>query len=54
MPLERQNLLLFTKYSGLDPEVNSDVSGTGVAPIGVDYLAYPKAKTVSAGLSISF
>jgi iron complex outermembrane receptor protein len=49
-----QNLLLFTKYSGLDPEVNSDVSGTGVAPIGVDYLAYPKAKTLSVGLSVSF
>jgi iron complex outermembrane receptor protein len=49
-----QNLLLFTKYSGLDPEVNSDVSGTGIAPIGIDYLAYPKAKTVSIGLSMSF
>ncbi|MXN92339.1 SusC/RagA family TonB-linked outer membrane protein [Flavobacterium sp. Sd200] len=49
-----QNLLLFTKYSGLDPEVNSDVSGTGIAPVGVDYLAYPKAKTVSIGLSMSF
>ena len=49
-----QNLLLFTKYSGLDPEVNSDVSGTGIAPVGVDYLAYPKAKTVSMGLSLSF
>ncbi|WP_201448270.1 SusC/RagA family TonB-linked outer membrane protein [Flavobacterium seoulense] len=49
-----QNLLLFTKYSGLDPEVNSDVSGTGVAPVGIDYLAYPKAKTVSVGLSLSF
>lgn len=49
-----QNLLLFTKYSGLDPEVNSDVSGSGIAPIGVDYLAYPKAKTVSMGLSVTF
>jgi TonB-linked SusC/RagA family outer membrane protein len=49
-----QNLLLFTKYSGLDPEVNSDVSGTGIAPVGIDYLAYPKAKTVSVGLSLSF
>lgn len=49
-----QNLLLFTKYSGLDPEVNSDVSGTGIAPVGIDYLAYPKAKTVSMGLSLSF
>ncbi|WNH11194.1 TonB-dependent receptor [Thalassobellus suaedae] len=49
-----QNLLLFTNYSGLDPEVNSDVSGTGIAPLGVDYLAYPKAKTVSLGLNVSF
>lgn len=49
-----QNLLLFTNYSGLDPEVNSDVSGTGIAPLGVDYLAYPKAKTVSIGLNVSF
>ncbi|MEN3323198.1 TonB-dependent receptor [Mariniflexile soesokkakense] len=49
-----QNLLLFTKYSGLDPEVNSDISGTGIAPLGVDYLAYPKAKTISLGLNVSF
>lgn len=49
-----QNLLLFTNYSGLDPEVNSEVSGTGVAPLGIDYLAYPRAKTVSLGLNVSF
>ena len=49
-----QNLLLFTKYKGLDPEVNSDVSGTGIAPLGVDYLAYPRAKTISLGLNVSF
>ena len=49
-----QNLFLITNYSGLDPEVNSEVSGTGIAPLGVDYLSYPRAKTVSVGASVSF
>lgn len=50
-----QNLLLITGYSGLDPEVNSDVSGgSGVLPLGIDYLAYPKAKTISIGANITF
>ena len=50
-----QNLLLITGYSGLDPEVNSDVSGgSGVLPLGIDYLAYPKAKTISLGANITF
>lgn len=53
--LTGQNLLLITGYSGLDPEVNSDVSGgSGVLPLGVDYLAYPKAKTISIGANITF
>lgn len=49
-----QNLLLITGYSGLDPEVNSDVSGSGVAPLGIDYLSYPKAKTITLGANITF
>ncbi|MEQ9441320.1 MAG: TonB-dependent receptor [Cyclobacteriaceae bacterium] len=49
-----QNLFLLTGYSGLDPEVNSDVSGTGVAPLGIDYLSYPRARTVSIGATFSF
>ncbi len=52
--LTGQNLLLLTNYSGLDPEVNSDVSGSGIPPLGIDYLAYPRAKTVTLGLSVSF
>lgn len=52
--LTGQNLLLFTKYTGLDPEVNSDVNGTGVPPLGIDYLAYPRAKTVSLGINVTF
>jgi TonB-linked SusC/RagA family outer membrane protein len=49
-----QNLFLITKYSGLDPEVNAEVSGTGVAPLGVDYLAYPRARAVNVGASVTF
>lgn len=52
--LTGQNLLLITGYSGLDPEVNSDVTGTGVAPLGVDYLAYPRARTLMMGASLTF
>lgn len=49
-----QNLLLFTKYSGLDPEVNAEVSRTGTAPLGIDYLGYPSARTFSVGFNMSF
>jgi iron complex outermembrane receptor protein len=52
--LTGQNLLLISKYSGVDPEVNSEVSGTGNAPLGVDYLSYPRARTVSCGVNVSF
>lgn len=52
--LTGQNLLLISKYSGVDPEVNSEVSGTGDAPLGVDYLSYPRARTVSCGVNVSF
>lgn len=49
-----QNLFVITGYSGVDPEVNSEISGTGVAPLGVDYLSYPKARTFSMGINLSF
>lgn len=52
--LTGQNLLLIAKYSGVDPEVNSEVSGTGTAPLGVDYLSYPRARTISAGVNVTF
>jgi len=48
-----QNLFCFTHYTGLDPEVNSEISSTGIAPLGVDYLSYPKARTFSLGINIS-
>lgn len=49
-----QNLFVITDYSGADPEVNSEISRTGVAPLGVDYLSYPKARTFSMGINLSF
>ncbi|MGD9929927.1 MAG: TonB-dependent receptor [Mangrovibacterium sp.] len=49
-----QNLFVLTGYSGLDPEVNSEISSTGTAPLGVDYLSYPKARTYTLGINVSF
>jgi TonB-dependent starch-binding outer membrane protein SusC len=49
-----QNLFCLTGYKGLDPEVNSEISSTGIPPLGVDYLSYPKAKTLSFGINVTF
>ncbi len=49
-----QNLLLFTGYTGFDPEVNTDKSLNGVPSFGIDYTAYPSARTISLGLNVGF
>ncbi len=49
-----QNLWLITDYSGLDPEVNVDKAIDGVPSLGIDYTAYPRAKTVTFTLSATF
>ena len=49
-----QNLLLFTKYTGLDPEVNVDKNINGVPSRGFDYAGYPKARTFSLGINLGF
>jgi iron complex outermembrane receptor protein len=49
-----QNLLLFTNYTGFDPEVDTAKPFNGVPSAGVDYLAYPRAKTISMGLNLNF
>jgi iron complex outermembrane receptor protein len=49
-----QNLLLFTSYSGQDPEVNVNKAQGGVPSLGIDYTTYPRARTVSMGLNITF
>jgi iron complex outermembrane receptor protein len=49
-----QNLFLSTKYNGYDPEVNTDRQINGVSSYGIDYLSYPKARSVIFGLNVSF
>jgi TonB-dependent starch-binding outer membrane protein SusC len=45
-----QNLYTLTNYQGLDPEVNAFASA--LSP-GLDYSAYPRAKTITFGLDIT-
>jgi iron complex outermembrane receptor protein len=45
------NLLLLTGYSGYDPEVHTE---NGLATRGLDYLAYPRPRTITAGVRVSF
>ncbi|KQS34095.1 TonB-dependent receptor [Dyadobacter sp. Leaf189] len=49
-----QNLAVWTKYNGYDPEVNNDREIKGVTSYGIDYLSYPKARTVLFGVNVGF
>ena len=49
-----QNLLTFTNYTGQDPEVNTNKAIDGVPSLGIDYTAYPRARTWTFGASLSF
>jgi hypothetical protein len=46
-----QNLITFTGYSGLDPEIGA-VGGS--LEIGIDRGFYPQARTIMGGLSLTF
>lgn len=46
-----QNLLTFTKYSGLDPEIGN-VGGS--LEIGIDRGFYPQARTIMGGVALTF
>ncbi|MDM1060694.1 TonB-dependent receptor [Myroides odoratimimus] len=46
-----QNILTFTKYSGVDPEVNSKKSDIDNA---IDHFTYPNTKTISFGIKAQF
>ncbi|MDB5127608.1 SusC/RagA family TonB-linked outer membrane protein [Mucilaginibacter sp.] len=52
--LTGQNLFLITDYSGLDPEINTNKERNGVPSRGIDYTAYPSARTFTLGLNASF
>jgi hypothetical protein len=48
-----QNLLTFTKYTGLDPEVNSGADSGGLAE-GIDLYAMPQPRVIMGGLNFTF
>jgi TonB-linked SusC/RagA family outer membrane protein len=47
------NLFVATKYSGLDPEVDTRSSKNPLTP-GVDFSAYPKSRGINIGMNIQF
>ncbi|OWK70908.1 hypothetical protein CBW18_07400 [Pedobacter sp. AJM] len=51
-----QNLLTFTKYTGLDPEIytSSNSQGDGVRAVGIDWGTYPSARVYTLGLNLNF
>jgi iron complex outermembrane receptor protein len=49
-----QNLWIATAYDGFDPEVNKDSQIGGISSYGIDYLSYPKAKSIIFGLNLTF
>ncbi|MDF9800228.1 TonB-linked SusC/RagA family outer membrane protein [Catalinimonas alkaloidigena] len=49
-----QNLFVITDYSGQDPEVNVNKAIDDVPSFGIDYTAYPRARTFLFGLNVSF
>ena len=48
-----QNLLTVSKYIGFDPEVSSTGGGNDQTA-GIDYAAYPQARTVTFGANFNF
>jgi TonB-linked SusC/RagA family outer membrane protein len=48
-----QNLLTFTKYSGLDPEVGNRTPGAQLTN-GIDYAVYPQPRSFQVGIQANF
>ncbi|WP_461100702.1 SusC/RagA family TonB-linked outer membrane protein [Spirosoma koreense] len=49
-----QNLLLFTGYTGLNPDVNTVKTYNNIPSLGIDYTPYPTPRTVTLGLNVGF
>jgi iron complex outermembrane receptor protein len=47
------NLLVFTKFTGFDPEVNIDKGSNNYPSRSIEYLPYPTARTFSVGVNFS-
>jgi len=50
------NALTFTKYPGLDPEVNTNTSlnSAQYPTIGLDWGSYPRARSYTIGVNVEF
>lgn len=48
-----QNLFVITDYTGFDPELNTGSSGDSKS-YGIDYFTYPRPRTFSFGLNVTF
>ncbi|MGB4401042.1 MAG: TonB-dependent receptor [Daejeonella sp.] len=48
-----QNLITLSKYSWLDPDVNTRGGGNSLDQ-GIDYASYPNTKSITGGLRINF
>ncbi|MBC7759546.1 MAG: TonB-dependent receptor [Phormidesmis sp. FL-bin-119] len=48
-----QNLITLTKYSWVDPDVNTRGGGNSLDQ-GIDYASYPNTKSITGGLRINF
>lgn len=48
------NLFCITGYNGIDPDVNTTPNTFGFPTPGFDYLSYPKARTFTFGLNVTF
>ncbi len=49
-----QNIITFTKYSGLNPELGYVSGGQQYSQLNVDYAQYPLARTWTIGATLSF
>ncbi|MAQ75569.1 MAG: SusC/RagA family TonB-linked outer membrane protein [Aquimarina sp.] len=52
--INAQNLFVITDYSGQDPEVSINKQINGVPSLGIDYTAFPKSRTFTFGLNVTF
>ena len=58
--VQAQNLVTFTKYKGLDPEVNTYGAGGGASTttyntaLGTDFFTYPQSRTLTGGVTLGF